>query len=453
MPQHDEDIIAAIATGYTEAAIGIIRVSGKGCLELLEKIFTKKPPYKANRLYYGHITDKQGKVLDEVLVSIFKAPHSYTGEDSFEINCHGGLVVLNSVLERVMEAGARLAQPGEFTKRAFLNGKLDLSQAEAVAKVISAKSKRAVDVAQRQLQGNFSSKLDEIREQILYLMAENEVRIDHPEEDLSDVSTEEKIRTISDIQNKLKQILRAAEFGNHLFEGVILALVGKPNVGKSSLLNLITGSERAIVTDIPGTTRDVVKEQFNINGVPFSILDTAGIRKTNDTVEKIGVKRSLKAIDEADIVLAIFDGSNDLTQEDKKLIERLKSSAKPIIAILNKTDLGIKINKDNLPFEHLLELSCKSGKGLDKLEKTLSNIALGGVDDSQIVSLNASQKQSLKKAIQMCEQLKNDIDNDIDPALIGVDFMALTDYLDEVIGKITNEDMLDVMFKKFCIGK
>ncbi|WP_029952203.1 tRNA uridine-5-carboxymethylaminomethyl(34) synthesis GTPase MnmE [Hippea sp. KM1] len=453
MLQHDDDIIAAIATGYTEAAIGIIRVSGKGSLKLLEEVFTRKPPYEANRIYYGHIVDAEGKILDEVLVSIFKSPHSYTGEDSFEVNCHGGLVVLNSVLERLIEAGARLAQPGEFTKRAFLNGKLDLSQAEAVAKVISAKSKRAVDVAQRQLQGNFSSKLDQIRDQILYLMAENEVMIDHPEEELSDVSKEEKLKILNEIEGNLKQILRAAEYGNNLFEGVTIALVGKPNVGKSSLLNLITGSERAIVTDIPGTTRDVLKEQFNINGVPFSILDTAGIRKTDDTVEKIGVERSLKAIEEADIVLAIFDGSNKLTEEDKKLIDKLMDLQKNTIAILNKADLGIKIDKKELPFKHIIRISCKTSQGLEELERVVSDVALGGMDDSQIVSLNASQKQSLKKAIEMCNRLKEDIDNDIDPALIGVDFLALTDYLDEVIGRITNEDMLDVMFKKFCIGK
>ncbi len=451
--QAENDVIAAIATGYSEAAIGIIRVSGRDTFKVLSEIFSKKPPYEHRKIYYGFIKDKNGEIIDEVLVSIFKEPHSYTGENSAEISCHGGLVVLNAVLERVLEAGARLAQPGEFTKRAFLNGKLDLSQAEAVAKVISAKSKRALRVAQNQLQGKFSSRLDKIRENILYLMAENEVIIDHPEEELSNLTKEERLNIIDRIQNDLKRILRAAEYGDNLFDGIQLAIVGRPNVGKSSLLNLIIGSNRAIVTNIPGTTRDVIKETFNINGIPFSIMDTAGIRKTSDPVEKIGVERSLEAIDKADIVLAVFDGSSELTDEDLEIIEKLKSSDKEIVVVINKSDLDQKIELNKIPFENKILVSCKNETGLEELEKKLSDIALKGFDDSELVSLNASQKQNLKQAIEMCEQLRKDIENEIDPALIGVDFLSLTDYLDEVIGRITNEDMLDVMFKNFCIGK
>ncbi|WP_022671096.1 tRNA uridine-5-carboxymethylaminomethyl(34) synthesis GTPase MnmE [Hippea alviniae] len=451
--QAENDVIAAIATGYSEAAIGIIRLSGKDTFKVLESIFSKKPPYEHRRVYYGFIKDKSGEIIDEVLVSIFKEPHSYTGENSAEISCHGGLVVLNAVLERVLEVGARLAQPGEFTKRAFLNGKLDLSQAEAVAKVISAKSKRALKVAQNQLQGKFSSRLDKIRENILYLMAENEVIIDHPEEELSNLTKKDRLNIIEKIQNDLKRILRAAEYGDNLFDGIQLAIVGRPNVGKSSLLNLIVGSNRAIVTDIPGTTRDVIKETFNINGIPFSIMDTAGIRKTDDIVEKIGVERSLEAISRADIVLAVFDGSSELTDEDLEIIENLENSDKEIVAVINKSDLKQKIELNKIPFENKVYVSCKDETGLEELEKKLSNLALKGFDDSELVSLNASQKQNLKQAIEMCEQLKKDIENEIDPALIGVDFLSLTDYLDEVIGRITNEDMLDVMFKNFCIGK
>ncbi len=454
MQKHDDDIIAAIATGQVEAAIGIVRVSGQNCFSILSKIFSKKPPYEHRKIYYGFIKDKSNSVIDEVLVSVFKRPHSYTGEDSFEINCHGGLVVLNAVLERVIEAGARLALPGEFTKRAFLNGKLDLSQAEAVAKVIAAKSKRALRVAQNQLLGKFSNRLDKIREKILFLMAENEVRIDHPEEELSNLSIQDRIKTIDEIQSDLKHILRASEFGDNLFKGLTLAIVGKPNVGKSSLLNLIIGSEAAIVTDIPGTTRDIVKESFNIKGIPFSVLDTAGIRKTTDKVERIGVSRSLKAIENADIVLAVFDSSAKLSSEDYEIINQLKKvNDKPVLAVLNKIDAGCKIEIDKIPFSIKIKLSCKTGFGLEKLENTLEMLALEDFEDSQLVSLNAEQKQSLKKAIEMCNNLKNDIKNDIDPALIGVDFLSLTDYLDEVIGRITNEDMLDVMFKNFCIGK
>ncbi len=453
MPKHDDDIIAAIASGQVEAAIGIIRVSGKGSHDLLSQIFTKKPPYEHRKIYYGYITEADGSIIDEVLVSVFKAPHSYTGEDSFEINCHGGLVVMNAVLERILDTGARLAEPGEFTKRAFLNGKMDLSQAEAVATVIAAKSKRALRVAQNQLQGKFSKQLDEIRDKILYLMAENEVRIDHPDEELSDLTTHDRLKFLNEIKNSLKQILRAAEYGDHLFKGLTLAIVGKPNVGKSSLLNLIVGEEAAIVTDIPGTTRDIVKETFNIRGIPFSVLDTAGIRKTNDIVEKIGVQRSFSAMEKADIIIAVFDASRLLTDEDLEIIDKIKKTDKDVIAVLNKIDAGLTINGDDLPFDTVVKLSCKTGKGLEDLEKALEKVALSDFDDSELVSLNANQKYSLKKALQMCEQLENDIRDDIDPALIGVDFLSLTDYLDEVIGRITNEDMLDVMFKHFCIGK
>ena len=453
MPKHDDDIIAAIASGQVEAAIGIIRVSGKGCHDLLGSIFSKRPPYEHRRIYYGYITDDDGSIIDEVLVSVFKAPNSYTGEDAFEINCHGGLVVMNAVLERVLNAGARLSEPGEFTKRAFLNGKIDLSQAEAVATVIAAKSKRALKVAQNQLQGKFSKKLDEIREKILYLMAENEVRIDHPDEELSNLTIDDRLKILNEIKSNLSQILRAAEYGDNLFKGLTLAIVGKPNVGKSSLLNLIVGEEAAIVTDIPGTTRDIVKETFNIRGIPFSILDTAGIRKTNDIVEKIGVQRSFNAIEKSDIIIAVFDGSQRLTEEDNEIINKLTDTDKSIIAVLNKIDKGVIINEKDLPFETIVRISCKTGAGLNDLEIVLERVALSDFDDSQLISLNTNQKYSLKKALEMCDQLKNDIKQDIDPALIGVDFLSLTDYLDEVIGRITNEDMLDVMFKHFCIGK
>ncbi len=454
MLKHDEDIIAAIASGQVESAIGVIRVSGKHSLSLLERIFTKKQPYDHRKIYYGHIKDRNGDTIDEVLVGVFKQPRSYTGEDLFEIYCHGGLVVMNKILERTFEEGARLAQPGEFTKRAFLNGKMDLSQAEAVAKVISAKSERALRVAERQLQGKFTTKLDKIREKILYLMAENEVRIDHPEEDLSNLTINDRLKTIEEIETELKNIFRASEYGDNLFRGLTLAIVGKPNVGKSSLLNLIVGSEAAIVTNIPGTTRDIVKETFNIKGIPFSVLDTAGIRNTEDEVEKIGVNRSLKAIQNADIIIVVLDGSENLSNEDSQILDKLKSIPdKEIIVVVNKIDLGVEIKKEEIPFDRIVYLSCISGKGLDDLENELESLALRGFSDNELISLNASQKSSLKKAIEICYQLEKDIKEDIDPALIGVDFLSLTDYLDEVVGKITNEDMLDVMFKNFCIGK
>ncbi len=448
---HDDDIIAAIATGYTVSAIGIVRVSGRGSFQLLEKIFTKKPPYKHRTIYYGHIKEETGEIIDEVLVSVFRAPNSYTGEDSFEISCHGGLVVLNYVLERVLKAGARMAQPGEFTKRAFLNGKIDLSQAEAVEKVIYSKSKRALHIAQRQLAGKFSNKIERIREKILFLMAENEVMIDHPEEELSSVSVKEKIEAIDDMKRQLQAILKSSEYGDMIFKGIVIALIGKPNVGKSSLLNVLIGSERAIVTDIPGTTRDVVSENFNIKGIPCSILDTAGIRETEDKIENIGVQKSKKALQEADMVLVVFDASEELDDEDRKIIEYTSSFGKKVIGVVNKTD--IKACDFDIPFENVVEISCKTGYGIEKLENLINNIVLQGENDMDMVSLNAAQKQSLRVGIEMCDKIKNDMENYMDPALLGVDFISLADSLDDVLGKITNEDMLDTMFRRFCIGK
>ncbi len=448
---YDDDIIAAIATGYAVAAIGIVRVSGRGSLEILEKIFTKKPPYEHRKIHYGHITDSNGEVIDEVLVSVFKAPNSYTGEDSFEISCHGGLSVLNFVLERVFEAGARMAQPGEFTKRAFLNGKIDLSQAEAVEKIISSKSKRALFIAQRQLAGKFSSRIEQIREKILFLMAENEVIIDHPEEDLSFVETKEKVNMLVDIKKQLKSILKSSQYGDMIFEGVVLAIIGKPNVGKSSLLNILTGTSRSIVTDIPGTTRDVVSETFNIKGIPCTILDTAGIRETNDVIENIGVQRSKKALKEADIVIAMFDASNGLDERDVRIINYAVKYSNKVVGVVNKTD--IKKAKFRLPFDKVVEVSCKNEAGIDKLEDTIADLVINLENDSDIVSLNANQKDSLKKGINICDKLIEDFQRGVDPALIGVDFISLADSLDDIVGKISNEDMLDTMFKKFCIGK
>ncbi len=448
---HDDDVIAAIATGYAIAAIGIIRVSGFGAFSLLEKIFTKKPPFEHRRIYYGHIKESAGNVIDEVLVAVFHAPNSYTGEDSFEISCHGGIVVLNSVLERVLEAGARLAQPGEFTKRAFLNGKMDLSQAEAVEKVISSKSKRALFIAQRQLSGKFSGKIDKIREQILSLMADNEVIIDHPEEELGSYSLNQKVELLHNISQQLQDILKASECGDSIFKGMVLSIIGKPNVGKSSLLNVLIGSERSIVTDIPGTTRDVVSEGFTIKGIPCTILDTAGIRKTEDRIEYLGVERSRRAIDDADVILMVFDASRNLDNEDFEILDYAEKTQSRIIGVLNKIDMGNKCG--SVPLDNVVRISCKTKEGIKELEEEINAYAVQNTNDADIVSLNAAQKESLKEGIIMCDKLIQDEQQNIDPALIGVDFMSLAASLDEILGKITDEDMLDVMFKKFCIGK
>ena len=452
---HD-DIIAAIATGYVESAIAVIRVSGYGCYDILKKIFSrKKINFEDKRIYYGHILDENGSIVDEVLVSIFRSPHSYTGEDSFEISCHGGLMVSNAVLQIVLKNGARMARPGEFTKRAFLNGKMDLSQAEAVAKVISAKSSRALHIAQLQLKGNFSNEIGEIRKDILLLLAENEVNIDYVDEELSDFSKEKRLSMVNNIYERLSSILRASQSGKSLFDGMKISIVGKPNVGKSSLLNKIIGIDRSIVTDIPGTTRDVVSEQITIKGIPFTLLDTAGIRKSSDDViENLGIERTVDAIKKSDIILALFDLSSQLNEEDYDIINRLQKNSNRVIAILNKYDKKSGLfNKGIIPFKRQIQISCKTGYGLEELANELEEIAIGNIADSDIVSMNASQITILKQGMKLCKDLLDDIKGDIDPALISVEITGLIDILDEIIGKITTEDMLDVMFRNFCVGK
>ena len=452
---HD-DIITAIATGYIESAIAVIRVSGYGCYDILKKIFSrKKIKFEDKRVYYGHILDESGSIVDEVLVSIFSSPRSYTGEDSFEISCHGGLMVSNAVLQLVLSGGARIARPGEFTKRAFLNGKIDLSQAEAVAKVISAKSARALHVAQLQLKGNFSNEIEDIRKNILLLLAENEVNIDHVDEELSDFSKEKRLNMLNNIYERLSFMLRASQSGKSLFDGMKISIVGKPNVGKSSLLNKIIGIDRSIVTDIPGTTRDVVSEQLTIKGIPFTLLDTAGIRKSSDDViENLGIKRTVDAIKKSDIILVLFDLSSQLNEEDYGIINRLQKNSNTVIAILNKYDEKSGLfNRGVIPFKRQIQISCKTGYGLEELVNELEEIAIGNIADSDIVSMNASQVIILKQGLKLCKDLLDDIKADIDPALISVEITGLIDILDEIIGKITTEDMLDVMFRNFCVGK
>ncbi len=452
---HD-DIITAIATGYVESAIAVIRVSGYGCYGILKKIFSRKNiKFQDKRVYYGHILDNNRAIIDEVLVSVFKSPHSYTGEDSFEVSCHGGLMVSNTVLQLILSMGARMAQPGEFTKRAFLNGKMDLSQAAAVAKVISAKSVRALHAAQLQLKGNFSNEIEDIRKNILLLLAENEVNIDHADEALSDFSKKKRLNMLNNIYKRLSFILRASQSGKSLFDGMKISIVGKPNVGKSSLLNKITGIDRSIVTDIPGTTRDVVSEQLTIKGIPFTLLDTAGIRKSSDDIiENLGIQRTVNAIKNSDIILVLFDLSSQLDEEDFDIINTLQKNSNTVIAVLNKYDdkSGL-FDKSVIPFKRQIEISCKTNYGLKELINKLEQIAVGSVADSEIVSLNASQIVTLKEGLKLCNSLFNDVKAEIDPTLISVEITGLIDILDEIIGKITTEDMLDVMFRNFCVGK
>ncbi|MGC8791127.1 MAG: tRNA uridine-5-carboxymethylaminomethyl(34) synthesis GTPase MnmE [Desulfurella sp.] len=447
----DDGIIAAIASGYVESAIGIIRVSGKNSIELLKKIFyPKKNTFEPYKIYHGFLKDSNQKIVDEVLVSVFKSPHSYTGEDSFEINCHGGLLIMQNVLDLVLKNGARLALPGEFTKRAFLNDKIDLLQANAIVNLIKAKTQKALDIAFGQLLKKNTTIIEELREKIIFLMAENEVLIDHPDEDLSGVDLNKRLLILNEIKKLIQKLLKFSEKGKYFFEGVNVAIIGKPNVGKSSLLNELTGHNRAIVTDIPGTTTDIVSETLNLNGIPIKILDTAGIRKHSNKIEYLGIKKSHEAIDEADIIIAVFDSSRILDKNDEDILNIIKNK-KNVLIVLNKSDLKRKLL---LPLNiDPIEISCTKKTGINTLKSRLYNMLIEDYNESEVVSLNTSQIIALKSALKHAKKIKKAYIDSLDPALISIDLQQLADYIEQIIGKIENEDILDNVFKNFCVGK
>ncbi|OSS42324.1 GTPase and tRNA-U34 5-formylation enzyme TrmE [Desulfurella amilsii] len=447
----DDDDIAAIASGYVESAIGIIRVSGKNSLELLKKIFyPKKANFEANKIYHGFIKDLDSKIIDEVMVSVFKSPHSYTGEDSFEINCHGGLLVMRNVLELVLKNGARLAMPGEFTKRAFLNNKIDLVQANAIGNLIKAKTQKSLDIAFSQLLKKNTTIIDNLREDITFLMAENEVTIDHPDEDLSNINLKNRLSLLNKIHHSIEKLLNYAKKGQYFFEGASVVIIGKPNVGKSSLLNELVGHQRAIVTEIPGTTTDVVSEMISLNGIPLKILDTAGIRKHSNKIEFLGIQKSKEVIDTADLLIAVFDASIKLDSEDEIILNVIKNK-KNVLVALNKSDLPIHFKLPS-KFE-AIQISCVKKSGIETLKNKLYEMLLEDYNADEVVSLNYSQIVALKSALMQTKKIKKAYQNLLDPALIGIELQLLADFIEQIIGKIENEDILDNVFKNFCVGK
>jgi tRNA modification GTPase len=447
----DDDVIAAIASGYVESAIGIIRVSGKNSIELLKKIFyPKKVDFEANKIYHGFIKDKNLKIIDEVMVSVFKSPHSYTGEDSFEVNCHGGLLVMKNVLELVLNNGARLAQPGEFTKRAFLNNKIDLVQANAIVNLIKAKTQKALDIAFNQLIKKNTTIIENLREKVIFLIAENEVTIDHPDEDISDINLKNRISLLNEIRRLIENLLNYAKKGQYFFEGASVAIIGKPNVGKSSLLNELVGHQRAIVTEIPGTTTDVISETINLNGVPLKILDTAGIRKHSNKIEFLGIQKTQEVIDSADLLIAVFDASREFDDEDKKILELIGHNKNTLI-VLNKSDLPLHL-KFPIPLDQI-QVSCLKSTGLDALKSKLYSMLLENYSEEVVVSLNSSQIIALQSALKQVKKIKKAYLKSLDPALVAIDLQLLADFIEQIIGKIENEDILDNVFKNFCVGK
>jgi tRNA modification GTPase len=463
---HIDDTIAAISTPLGRNGIGIVRLSGREALKISDRIFIshKKKKIKhisSHKILYGHIVNPKNKeVVDEVLVSVMKAPHTYTRQDIVEINCHGGPAPLRRVLELALESGARLAEPGEFTKRAFLSGRIDLVQAEAVLDVINALTEQSRMIAVEQLRGGLSRQIEAVREKLVELTALVEAHIDFPEEDIAPLSLKDLKKRAVHIRQSLKRMIDGARYGRILREGLKTAIIGRPNVGKSSLLNALLEHDRAIVTEIPGTTRDVIEEYLNINGVPVRIMDTAGIREVTDIAEREGVKRSIAAMQDADMVLLLLDGSEVLHETDMELIE--KSKSKNTILVINKTDLPQKVGaglkpalaKSSIGDSPIVRISAKQGTGLDELRNriTESIIASHAEAGAHIVT-NIRHARALEKALSSMDSFIRELAKRIFPEFLSIELREALDAIGEIIGATTPDDILNRIFSNFCIGK
>ncbi len=458
------DTIAAIATARGEAGIGIVRVSGDLALPIAAELFRSPrgvplTELSTHTLTYGHIIDANASddVIDEVLLGIMHAPKTYTGEDIVEFNCHGGPVTLTAVLDLVVKRGARIAEPGEFTKRAFLNGRLDLAQAEAVAELIASKTDLSRKIAIEVLAGKLSDTVNFLSDQLANLLAEIEASIDFPEEDLDFMKVGTQLETARAVQTDLTALLDTAAEGRIITEGVNVAILGKPNVGKSSLLNALVGATRAIVTDIPGTTRDTIEETINVNGIPLKLIDTAGIRQTDDVVEQQGVERSKAVLDRAELLLLMFDASQPLNNADLELLQTAQSTK--AILILNKVDLPVLTSLTALlghcPKKQIVETAIPEGKGLDALKAAICEELIGGelvVGESPIVT-NARHQEALRRASEGLNYAIESLENGMPPDLVAVDLRISLDGLGDIVGKTTTEDILDRIFSQFCVGK
>lgn len=449
------DTIAAISTTLGVGAISIIRVSGKDSIKIVNKIFKGKNLEKvdSHTIHYGHIIEN-GETIDEVLVSIMKAPKTFTIEDIVEINCHGGISTTNKVLELVLNHGARLAEPGEFTKRAFLNGRIDLTQAESVMDLINSKNESKRKVAIKGLNGYVSNIIRKLRQQILELLASIEVNIDYPEYEDAEVMTNEKVKPqIADIKKKLHKIINESENGKILTNGIKTIIIGKPNVGKSSILNRLLDEEKAIVTNIEGTTRDTVEGSITINGVSLNIIDTAGIRETNDIVEKIGVEKSLSLINEADLVILVLNNNEELKEEDKKILSAC--SNKKTIVVINKNDLERKINIKEIPYQNIIYTNTIDLNGIDSLkEKIVELFNLNELEQQDYTYLSNVRQISLaKEAYSILEEVESGIKNEVPVDMIEIDIKRAWEKLGEIIGETYTEELIDQLFSQFCLGK
>ena len=452
------DTIAAISTPKGEGGIAIIRISGDKSFEILDKIFIKKNPnadlgfYKLN---YGFIKDGE-KTVDEVMAVRLKAPKSYTCEDIVEINCHGGTLVSEKVLELVLRNGARHAESGEFTKRAFMNGRIDLSQAEAVMDIIQGKTEKSVSLSLDQLRGDLRDKVNQFKKALLDITAHVNVVLDYPEEGIDDPLPAELRNNLEKVYEEANHLIDSYDTGKKIKEGIKTVIVGKPNVGKSTLLNALLHEERAIVTHVAGTTRDVIEEIINIKGVPLVLVDTAGIRKTDDIVENIGVEKSKQFIGKADLVLLVLDASKELENEDIEVINQIKENKKKVIVLLNKIDLNKKINLAGHNLENIVEISAKDNIGIEDMqEKIYSYIVEEDVENSseKLIITNIRHKTALEKTKDAIKNIFETIDMGLPMDLISVDLKEALDSLSEITGEISSEDILDHVFGNFCVGK
>ena len=436
-------------------------MSGKNCFDVLDKIFEPKRKQKIEdikgyTIKYGNIVD-EGNVIDEVLVSYFKAPKSYTTENMCEINSHGGNVIVKKILDLCLKNGAELAEPGEFTKRAFLNGRIDLLQAESVIDIINAKSDKELKTGVKQLKGFLSNEIGKIKQEIMDVMVNIEVTIDYPEYDVDDVTTSQISTMLNSIETKLKKLESSFDNGKIIKEGIKTAIIGKPNAGKSSLLNAILKEDRAIVTEIEGTTRDTIEEFVTVNGIPLKLIDTAGIREAKDEVEKIGINKSREIAEEADLIIAIFDSSKELTKEDEEILEIAKN--KRSIILLNKVDLESKIKEKDPRLlsvtDNIISISALNNYGIDKLYEKISDLFdLNEINlDNEVLITNIRQKNLISKAIEDVNNTRNSISNNMPVDIIAISVKEILEDLGKITGEEVSEDIINEIFSKFCLGK
>ncbi|PJZ01855.1 tRNA uridine-5-carboxymethylaminomethyl(34) synthesis GTPase MnmE [Bacillus vallismortis] len=458
------DTIAAISTPMGEGAIAIVRLSGPEAIQIADKMY-KGPKGKtlssveSHTIHYGHIVDRPSdRVVEEVMVSVLKAPRTFTREDVIEINCHGGIVTVNQVLQLALREGARLAEPGEFTKRAFLNGRIDLSQAEAVMDLIRAKTDRAMNVAMNQMEGRLSALVRRLRSEILETLAHVEVNIDYPEyDDVEEMTHQLLVEKATAVKKEIEALLRTSEQGKILREGLSTVIIGRPNVGKSSLLNSLVHEAKAIVTDIPGTTRDVIEEYVNVRGVPLRLIDTAGIRETEDIVERIGVERSRQVLKEADLILLVLNYSEELSEEDVKLFEAVEGM--DVIVIMNKTDLEAKIDSERVRElangRPVVTTSLLKEEGINDLEEAIQSLFYTGAIESGDLTYvsNTRHISILQQANRAIEDALSGIEQDVPIDMVQIDLTRCWELLGEIIGDAVHESLIDQLFSQFCLGK